>query len=285
MRIQNLVLCAIAAITLATAVSAQQVVVVSEGEAEGAGFFQPYENRAHPNPTEGDDFNDDAGGTKSLKVTLTDTGYVANPGVGNPPSANCNDTVTPSCGGFGGVAYEKAGVTDSIAEIANMGTVSFDFYDDSNLSQPISLKVGCYTNGGMNAVFYTVPRPNPRSNDWERAEVDMGSVQFTRGGTSGWTSTLATAPDFCPTGLAKKFQIFVSVGDRTYNPDPDEAYYFDRFKMGDASPIYDFDVEEEVDLPEAPEPPAVKTPVPALPPLGIALLAALTIWRARRSLA
>ena len=118
MRIQNLVLCAIAAITLATAVSAQQVVVVSEGEAEGAGFFQPYENRAHPNPTEGDDFNDDAGGTKSLKVTLTDTGYVANPGVGNPPSANCNDTVTPSCGGFGGVAYEKAGVTDSIADIA-----------------------------------------------------------------------------------------------------------------------------------------------------------------------
>ena len=53
--------------------------------------------------------------------------------------------------------------------------------------------------------------------------------------------------------------------------------------MGDASPIYDFDIEEEVDLPEAPEPPAVTTPVPALPPLGIALLAALTIWRARRS--
>lgn len=251
MKIQSLILWAIVSNAVATSASAQQVEVISDAAgAEKAGFSQPYENRAHPKPTESDDFNDADSGTKSLKVTLTDTGYVSNPGEGNPPSASCNSTVTPSCGGFGGVAYEIAGVTDSIDDIVNMGAVSFDFYDDSNLSQPISLKVGCYTNTGMNADYYRVPRPNPRSNDWERAEVDMGSVQFTRGGTPGWTSTLATAPDFCPTGRDKKFQIFVSVGDRTYNPDPDEAHYFDRFKMGDDSPIYDFDLIDGTELPD-----------------------------------
>lgn len=281
MKNQNIILPAIVSTALATSALAQQVEVISAGGAEAAGFFQPYENRAHPSPTEGDDRADRLGGSKSLKVTLTDTGYVANPGVGNPPSATCNNTVTPSCGGFGGVAFEKAGVTDSIEQIANIGTVSFEFYDDSNLSQPISLKVGCYTNGGMNAVFVSIPRL--KNNAWKIATVDMGAASFSRPNTDGWPSTLSTAPDFCPRGGSKKFQIFVSVGDRTYNADPDEAYYFDRFQMGDASNIYDFDIADDEDLAETPLPPAAAMPVPLLPPLGVGLLVALLIWRARRS--
>ncbi|MBL6699878.1 MAG: hypothetical protein ISP98_10145 [Luminiphilus sp.] len=185
------------------------------------------------------------------------------------------------------MAFEKAGVTDSIEQIANIGTVSFEFYDDSNLSQPISLKVGCYTNGGMNAAFVSIPRL--KNNAWKIATVDMAAASFIRGDGGanpegdGWTSTLSTAPDFCPTGRNKKFQIFVSVGDRTYNADPDETYYFDRFQMGDASNIYDFDIADDEDLAETPLPPAAAMPVPLLPPLGVGLLVALLIWRARRS--
>ena len=124
MRIQQGLLWAIAPITLATAASAQQVEVISDAdEAAAAGFSQPYLQRNHPAKTEGDERADSAGGVKSLKVTLIDNGY--------PNLTGCNDTNTPVCGGFGGVAYEQDGVTDSIGGIAQMGTVSFEFYDDS----------------------------------------------------------------------------------------------------------------------------------------------------------
>ena len=289
MRIQNQILCAIAAITLATVASAQQVEVISDAdEAAAAGFSQPYLQRNHPAKTEGDERADSAGGVKSLEVTLIDNGY--------PNLTGCNDTNTPVCGGFSGIAYEQDGVTDSLGDIAQMGTVSFEFFDDSNLSAgsavggSVTLKFGCYNSRGMNAITYHPGITRSNSDSWEVIEIDMGNAQFQKFGSGAFGPeplSQISPEDFCPSqrGGDWEYQIFVQIGDHRYTPDNPESYYFDRFKMGDASPVYDFDIEEEVDLPEAPEPPAVTTPVPALPPLGIALLAALTIWRARRSLA
>lgn len=289
MKINNLILWASVCFVLATSASAQQVVVISDpADAEAAGFSQPYLMRNHPVKTEGDERTDSAGGVKSLKVTLIDNGY-------DPESSltpGCNDRNTPVCGGFGGVAYEQDGVTDSLEDIAQMGSVSFEFFDDSGLApmDGLSLKIGCYNSRGMNAITYQPGITRSNSDSWEVIEIDMGTAQFQKFGSGAFGPeplSQISPEDFCPNqrGGDWEYQIFIEIGDHRYKPGNPESYYFDRFKMGDASPIYDFDIEEEVDLPEAPEPPAAATPVPALPPLALALLAALTIWRARRSLA
>ena len=271
MKIQNLILPAIASIALATSASAQQVVVISNAaEAEAAGFSQPHENRAHPKPTVGGDFPDNGGGARSLEVTLTNTNY-STPGV-------CSDSITPSCGGMGGIAVKRA---SSIDQIAALGTFTFEFYDNAQLTQyPISLKVACIVNSGSStALFLNIARSG--NNQWRSISTELDTASFLRNGTP---QTLTQWGDsFCPTGRDKTFELFISVGDRKYNPTADEAHFFDRFRIGDASPVYDFDFPEDEKIPEA-EAPVFTAPVPFLPTIGLGALIALVIWRARRAL-
>lgn len=276
MRIQNRILWGIVSITLASAALAQQVVVISEGEAEGAGFFQPYENRRHPKGTDGADRPDSAGGAKSLKVTLTNTNFQED----REDNPLCNSDVTPACGGFGGIAFQKAGYTDSIAQIAGLGTFTFDFFDSDQATQPLSLKIGCIKSSGVLSLFTDIARQ--RNNAWRSIAVDLGSELFQRGGTN--QTLLDWGESWCgAAAIQKTFEIFVSVGNHRYNPTADEEYYFDRFQVGTNSPTYDFDLPEDVELPEAEEP-VFATSVPSLPTLGIGALIALVMWRARRSL-
>lgn len=269
MRIQNLILWAVVSITLSTVASAQQVVVISDAdEAEAAGFSQPHENRAHPKPTAGGDFPDNGGGAKSLEVTLTNTSY--------PSTGVCTDNVTPSCGGFGGIAVKRV---SSIDQIAALGTFTFEFYDNAQLTQyPVSLKVACIvSSGSTSALFLNITRLG--NNQWRSIPTDLGAASFNKGNS---VQTLTQWGDsFCPTGRDKTFELFISVGDRKYNPAADEAHYFDRFRVGDASPVYDFDLPEDEEIPEAKQP---ATPVPFSPPIGVGALIALLIWRARRAL-
>ena len=269
MRIKNRILWGIVPITLATVALAQQVVVISDAEeADAAGFSQPHENRAHPKPTVGGDFPDNGGGAKSLEVTLTNTNYPA-PGV-------CTDNVTPSCGGMGGIAVKRV---SSIGQIAALGTFTFEFYDNAQLTQyPVSLKVACIVNSGSStALFLNIARSG--NNQWRSISTELDTASFSRSGTN---QTLTQWGDsFCPTGRDKTFELFISVGDRKYNPTADEAHFFDRFRVGDASPIYDFDLPEDEEIPEAKQP---ATSVPFSPPIGIGALIALLVWRARRAL-
>ena len=270
MRVQNLILGAIGAITLATVASAQQVEVISDAdEAAAAGFSQPQENRAHPIITGSDDFGDSAGGVKSLQVTLTNTNY---------SSPTCSDRVTPSCGGWGGIAVKK---TSAIEEIAALGTFTFEFYDDAQLDQyPVSAKVACtVSNGSTTALFLNVQRLG--NNQWRSIAIELDTASFSRSNTE---KTLTQWGDsFCPTGRDKTFELFISVGARKYNPASDEAHYFDRFQVGDNSVVYDFDLPEGEELPEA-EVPVVATAVPLLPGRGLEVLAVLLMWLARRAL-
>ena len=269
MKTRNLILWTIVSITLATSVSAQQVVVISDAAgAETAGFSQPHENRAHPKPTVGGDFPDNSGGARSLEVTLTDTNY-SSPGV-------CSDNVTPSCGGMGGIAVKRS---NSIDQIAGLGTFTFEFYDSAQLTQyPVSVKVACIvSSGSTSALFLNITRLG--NNQWRSIPTDLGAASFNKGNS---VQTLTQWGDsFCPTGRDKTFELFISVGDRKYNPAADEAHYFDRFRIGDASPIYDFDLPEDEEIPAARVP---ATSVPFLPPIGIGALVVLVMWRARRAL-
>ena len=270
MRIQNLILWAVVSITLSTVASAQQVVVISDAdEAEAAGFSQPHENRAHPKPTAGGDFPDNGGGAKSLEVTLTNTSY--------PSTGVCTDNVTPSCGGFGGIAVKRV---SSIDQITALGTFTFEFYDNAQLTQyPVSVKVACFVNSGATrALFLNIARSG--NNQWRSISTELDTASFSR--PDGTNQTLTQWSDsFCPTGRDKTFELFISVGDRKYNPTADEAHFFDRFRVGDASPVYDFDLPEDEEIPEAKQP---ATSVPFSPPIGVGALIALLIWRARRAL-
>lgn len=238
-------------------------------EADAAGFSQPHENRAHPQPTAGADFEDSGGGAKSLEVTLTNTNY-STPGV-------CSDNVTPSCGGMGGIAVKRV---LSIDQIAGLGTFTFEFYDNAQLTQyPISLKVACIVNSGSaTALFLNIARSG--FNQWRSISTELDTASFARGNAAPQTLT-QWGNSFCPNGRDQTFELFISVGDRKYNPTADEAHFFDRFRIGDASPVYDFDLPEDEEIPEAKQP---ATSVPFLPPVGIGALFALLIWRARRAL-
>jgi hypothetical protein len=260
-----------------TSALAQQVVIISDAdEAEAAGFSQPLENRAHPKPTAGVDFQDSGGGAKSLEVTLTDTNY-SSPGV-------CSDNVTPSCGGMGGIAVKRS---NSIDQIAGLGTFTFEFYDSAQLTQyPVSVKVACTVSSGSTlAAFNNLNRLG--NNQWRSMSIDLGTARFSRNGVNRTLAEWGESPEnlaqLCPSGRDKIFELFISVGDRKYNPPADEAHYFDRFRIGDASPIYDFDLPEDEEIPEAVVP-VTSVAVPFLPPIGIGALVALIMWRARRSL-
>ncbi len=174
MRIPNVILWAIVSSTLTTAASAQQVVVISNAEDAGAaGFSQPHENRAHPKPTAGGDFPDNGGGAKSLEVTLTNTSY--------PTPSVCTDNVTPSCGGMGGIAVKRV---SSIDQIAALGTFTFEFYDNAQLTQyPISLKVACIVNSGSStALFLNIARSG--NNQWRSISAELDTASFSRNGTN-----------------------------------------------------------------------------------------------------
>lgn len=281
MKVNNLILWATVSFTLATSASAQQV--ISEGEAEGAGFFQPYENRNHPKKTDGADRPDSAGGSKSLKVTLTNVNGAYTeffPSDGRNPL--CNSQNTPSCGGYGGIAFRKAGYTDSIEQIANLGTFTFEFFDSDQgpVSNVLSVKVGCIKATGVLSLFKNVTRV--RNDAWRSIGINLTSEKFSRNGVEKtldeWGEAWCGDPE-----QAKTFEIFVSLGDKDYLPNADEEYYFDLFQVGTNSPIYDFDVPEDAELPDAKEP-VFATSVPFLPTIGLGALIALVMWRARRSL-
>lgn len=260
------------ALAFVNVVHAATVVISTAEEAEAAGFSQPYENRNHLKPTVASDpaFADSQGGTNSLKVTMTED------------STNC-PAVPAGCGGYGGVAIDRPGITDDLDTIISVGDFSFDYYDTVGTNEELVVKVWCITNGGVKSINHQVVET---TGSWQRPTVDLATADFRSGGNNSTLKNLAAwGDDWCPqpTFGSRRLELGVQIGQKAASPDPDIVWYFDRFQFGAGADIYDFDQPGGEELPDPEPSPFVSAPVPLLPPLGLGILAFLIVLSARRA--
>ena len=261
------------ALAFVNVVHAATVVISTAEEAEAAGFSQPYENRNHLKPTVASDpaFADSQGGSNSLKVTMTED------------STNCL-AVPAGCGGYGGVAIDRPGITDDLDTIISVGDFSFDYYDTVATSEEIVVKVWCITNGGVTSINHKVVET---TGSWQRPTVDLSTVDFREGADTDSEQPLAQweGDGWCPQPAlgSRRLELGVAIGQADFKPDADILFYLDRFQFGAGADIYDFENPAGEELPDPEPSPVISAPVPLLPPLGLGVLAFLIVLSARRA--
>lgn len=266
------VLLAASTLVNVSGVHAATIVISTGGEAEAAGFSQPYENRNHPNRTVAANpvRPDSQGGNNSLKVTLT---------------KDANGVTDSGKGGYGGVAIDRPGITDDLNTIIQVGDFSFDYYDTVGTNEELVVKVWCITNGGVKSINHTVVET---TGSWQRPTVNLATAGFRAGGT-GTPVTLSQWEDdgdgWCPQPRfgSRRLELGVAIGQASFTPDPDILFYFDRFQFGAGADIYDFENPAGEELPDPEPSPLISAPVPLLPPLGLGVLAFLIVLSARRA--
>lgn len=269
--LSSFVLLMVSTLAFVNVVDAATVVISTAAEAASAGFSQPYENRNHPKPTVAADpaFADSQGGSNSLKVTMT-----------KDSTGNCQN-LPAGCGGYGGVAIDRPGITDDLNTIIQVGDFSFDYYDTVGTDQELVVKVWCITNGGVKSINHQVPET---TGSWQRPTVNLATADFRSASDNLTLKNLAAWGDgWCPQPNvgSRRLELGVQIGSKAFFPDPDILFYFDRFQFGAGADIYDFDQATGEELPDPKPSPSISVPVPLLPPLGLGLLALLITLCAR----
>lgn len=266
--LSRLIILAASALAFVSVGHAATVVISTPGDAEAAGFSQPYENRNHPEPTGAADpvFPDSQGGSNSLLVTLT---------------KDFNGVGDPGKGGYGGVAIDRPGITDDLSTIISVGDFSFDYYDTVATSEDLVVKVWCITNGGVTSINHKVVET---TGSWQRPTVDLSTVGFRKGAGSEKPLAQWEGDGWCPQPAlgSRRLELGVAIGQAGFEPDADILFYLDRFQFGAGADIYDFENPAGEELPDPEPSPVVSAPVPLLPPLGLGILAILIGLSARR---